>query len=83
MIPLEPIGEIKTLSNVGLMHSIQSKSRTVTKCELNSLTFNQMNSDIQFTIETDEKQIPFLDAMILKDDTSLNTDIFYKQTDTH
>ena len=44
---------------------------------------NQMNSDIQFTIETDEKQIPFLDVMVLKDDTSLNTDIFYKQTDTH
>ena len=42
-----------------------------------------MNSDIQLTIETDEKQIPFLDAMKLKDYTSLNTDIFYKKTDTH
>ena len=31
MIPLEPIGEIKTLINVGQMHNIQSKSGTVTK----------------------------------------------------
>ena len=36
---------------------------------------NQLNSDIQFTIETDERQMPFLDVLVLKDNTSLNTNV--------
>ncbi|XP_062592820.1 uncharacterized protein LOC134254311, partial [Saccostrea cucullata] len=44
---------------------------------------NQMNSDIKFTMETDDLQMPFLDVLVTKDNTSLNTDIYYKPTDTH
>ncbi|XP_062614974.1 uncharacterized protein LOC134276720 [Saccostrea cucullata] len=44
---------------------------------------NQMNSDIKFTMETDDLQMPFLDVLVTKDNTSLNMDIYYKPTDTH
>ena len=44
---------------------------------------NQMNSDIKFTMEADDTNMPFLDVLVTKNNTSLNTDIYYKPTDTH
>ena len=36
MIPLEPIGEIKTLINVGLMHSIHCDEIQIELCRFRS-----------------------------------------------
>jgi hypothetical protein len=34
-------------------------------------------------MEKDEKELPFLDVLVYKEDKKLHTDIFYKSTDTH
>ena len=39
-------------------------------------------SDIDFTIEKSERQLSFLDILLIKDGTRLNTDIYFKVTDT-
>ena len=46
-------------------------------------TMNSMNSQIQYTIEIQQREIPFLDVLVIKNGTSLQTDVYFKQTDTH
>ena len=43
---------------------------------------NNLHSDIDFTIEKSEKQLSFLDILLIKDGTRLSTDIYFKVTDT-
>ena len=43
---------------------------------------NSLHSDIKFTIELNENKLPFLDILIIKYNTQLSTDIYYKETDT-
>lgn len=47
-------------------------------CEINKL-----NESIKFTMETDEKQLPFLDILIKNDNNNIITDLYSKETDTH
>lgn len=44
---------------------------------------NNINPSIQFTMETDNNQLPFLDILVTKADNRITTDIYYKNTDTH
>ena len=43
---------------------------------------NNLHSDIKFTIEKSEKQLPFLDILLVKTGVQLKTDIYFKVTDT-
>ena len=42
---------------------------------------NYMNEHLHFTINYDLSQISFLDVMVIKDKTSLSTDVYTKPTD--
>ncbi|XP_062571387.1 uncharacterized protein LOC134233429, partial [Saccostrea cucullata] len=44
---------------------------------------NDLDPDINFTMEESLQSIPFLDVLIKKDGECLSTDIYYKPTDTH
>lgn len=44
---------------------------------------NSINPSIQFTIEQDERELPFLDILVKKTEGRIITDIYYKSTDTH
>ncbi|XP_048246899.1 uncharacterized protein LOC125377449, partial [Haliotis rufescens] len=44
---------------------------------------NKLHPSISFTMESSESKIPFLDVLVVKEDTKLKTDIYYKPTDTH
>lgn len=44
---------------------------------------NNLDPSLQFTIEFDKKSIPFLDVLVKKTDCNIDTDIYYKPTDTH
>ncbi|OOY45291.1 hypothetical protein, partial [Solemya velum gill symbiont] len=44
---------------------------------------NSLHPAIEFTMEIGEKQLPFLDVLVQKNNTLLTTDVFYKSTDTH
>ena len=44
---------------------------------------NSLNSNLTFTYETSEEKISFLNILLYKENDSLKTDIFYKQTDSH
>ncbi|XP_062579660.1 uncharacterized protein LOC134241640 [Saccostrea cucullata] len=44
---------------------------------------NDLDSNIKFTMESSDMELPFLDVLVIKEDTKLSTDIFYKSTDTH
>ena len=43
---------------------------------------NTLNPNIQFTIEYSDCSISFLDIMVIKRQTNIITNIFYKATDT-
>ena len=43
---------------------------------------NNLHADIKFTIKFDEKQLPFLDVQVIKQNGKIITDIFYKETDS-
>ena len=43
---------------------------------------NSMDDKIQYTMETSETQIPFLDVLVIKQGCEIQTDIFYKKTDS-
>ena len=43
---------------------------------------NNIHCDIQFTSESSNKEIPFLDILIKKEGTIIETDIYYKSTDS-
>ncbi|XP_028410554.1 uncharacterized protein LOC114533251 [Dendronephthya gigantea] len=44
---------------------------------------NSLHESINFTVEFDNAKLPFLDMLVYKQDDKLNTDIFYKATDTN
>ena len=44
---------------------------------------NDLHENIKFTMEKDNKKLPFLDILLYKDGGKLHTDIFNKETDTH
>ncbi|KAJ8318533.1 hypothetical protein KUTeg_003624 [Tegillarca granosa] len=46
-------------------------------------TLNNLHPAIKFTKEINSNNIPFLDILVIKNGTEINTDIFYKSTDTH
>ena len=50
--------------------------------EFHSL-LNSLHKKIKFTMEKDDKELPFLDVLLYKEVTRLHTDIFYKETDAH
>ena len=43
---------------------------------------NSLHPDIRFTIECSDKQLPFLDVLVKKEGSKLETDIYYKPTDS-
>ena len=44
---------------------------------------NSLHESIKFTVEYDNVKLPFLDVLVYKQNNKLNTDIFYKATDTN
>ena len=46
-------------------------------------SLNEINPNIQFTIEYSNTSISFLDVKVINDETKILTDVFYKATDTH
>lgn len=54
------------------------------KSELETLhnALNCLHPDINFTMEFHKTQLPFLDVLVKKVDTSIETDIYYKPTDS-
>ena len=56
------------------------------KGENNLKTFhsilNDLHPDLNFTIEYDDERLPFLDILLIKSNTKISTDIFYKETDS-
>ncbi|XP_014778431.1 uncharacterized protein LOC106875004 [Octopus bimaculoides] len=43
---------------------------------------NSINHSIQFTMEYNHQQLPFLDILIIKRDTEIEADVFFKPTDS-
>ena len=43
---------------------------------------NSLHPDIKFTMEFDEKVLPFLDILVQKNNNKIETDIYSKETDT-
>jgi ribosomal protein S27E len=52
--------------------------------ELNYFTalLNNLNENINFKIQLSDEKLPFLDVMIIKQNTCIQTDIYYKPTDS-
>lgn len=44
---------------------------------------NELNPSIKFTMEINDNKLPFLDVLVIKEDTKISTDVYYKPTDTH
>ena len=44
---------------------------------------NSMTSQLKFTMSASRTEMPFLDILILNNDGTLETDIYYKDTDSH
>ncbi|OOY72080.1 GIY-YIG nuclease family protein [Solemya velum gill symbiont] len=44
---------------------------------------NSLHESIQFTMDTNDKELPFLDILVKLSGTKITTDIYYKNTDTH
>ena len=43
---------------------------------------NNIDDHIQFTMESSDKELPFLDILIIKNETTIETDIYFKPTDS-
>ena len=43
---------------------------------------NNLNEHLKFTIDSSDHQLPFLDCMVIKNGNLIETDIFYKPTDS-
>ena len=43
---------------------------------------NSLHKDLKFKIQTSCVQLPFLDILVMKEGTSVSTDIYYKATDS-
>lgn len=44
---------------------------------------NSLHDSLQFTIEISEKELPYLDILVIKEGMKITTDLFYKKTDSH
>ena len=44
---------------------------------------NNFNTDLKFTYESDEKEIPFLDLKVKLNEGKIYTDLYIKSTDRH
>lgn len=44
---------------------------------------NNLDPNIKFTLESSDTKLPFLDVLVIKKNSKLFTDIYYKTTDTH
>ena len=44
---------------------------------------NNMNDKIKFTLECNKNKLNFLDVCVYKEDEKIETDVFYKPTDSH
>ena len=44
---------------------------------------NNLHESIKFTMEKNEKTLPFLDILIIKEGAKIITDLYCKETDTH
>ena len=44
---------------------------------------NSLNTKLKFTMENDNYRLPFLDTLLFKNENKLETDIYYKDMDTH
>ena len=44
---------------------------------------NSIHQSIKFTIESNNHELPFLDILVIKTDSKISTDIYFKNTDTH
>ena len=44
---------------------------------------NNIHPSIKFTMDVQDKELPFLDITIIKENTQIITDLFYKKTDSH
>ena len=47
------------------------------------ILFNSLNINIKFTLNKNSHSISFLDILIIKDNTNIETDIYYKKTNNH
>ena len=43
---------------------------------------NSLHKDLKFKIQTSCVQLPFLDILVMKEGTSISTDIYYKASDS-
>ena len=59
-------------------------SWTKSKADLDNLQnmLNTLHEYIKFTVESNVSQLPFLDCFVIKRNTGIETDIFYKPTDS-
>ena len=59
-------------------------SWTKSKADLDNLKnmLNTLHEYIKFTVESNVSQLPFLDCFVIKRNTGIETDIFYKPTDS-
>lgn len=44
---------------------------------------NNLDPNIKFTLEISDTKLPFLDVLVVKKNSKLFTDTYYKTTDTH
>ena len=47
------------------------------------IKLNELHPKLKFTLEKSDSSVPFLDVMISIENGNIQTDIFYKQTDSH
>ena len=57
-------------------------NRSLTDLHTFKTIINGINQDIQFTMEYSTKELPFLDLLVMKVGSNLETDIYYKPTDS-
>ena len=57
--------------------------KSLEKLEVFHKLLDEINPNIKLTIDTSEKQLPFLNVFVKKRNKRIITDIYYKVTDTH
>ena len=57
---------------------------TKSQSDLNHLQviLNNLHKDIKFILDYSKRELPFLDCLLIKEGTTIETDIFYKPTDS-
>lgn len=67
---------------IRLFHFLDKITGWLKKCPQNS-KFSKKHDSLQFTIEISEKELPFLDILVIKEGMKITTDLYYKKTDPH